>query len=192
MTKRILLAGLLGGVALFAWGALSHTVLPLGEVGIQFLPQEQVVMDALKASTPQAGFYFFPRLDASNNLPPEKAGGPHGLVIYHPTGASMMMTGQLINEFILNVVQALIAAFLLSLATGVTGYASRVGVVVLLGILTSAATNVEYWNWYGFPANYTVANIVGDTIGFLVVGLIAAAVLKPPAAQPTLSVARAA
>jgi len=35
MAKRILLAGVLGGLALFMWGGLAHTVLGLGTVGIQ-------------------------------------------------------------------------------------------------------------------------------------------------------------
>jgi hypothetical protein len=35
MTKRILLAGLLGGLAMFIWQSVAHVVLPLGEAGIQ-------------------------------------------------------------------------------------------------------------------------------------------------------------
>jgi hypothetical protein len=33
MTKNILLAGLLGGLALFAWESVAHMALPLGEAG---------------------------------------------------------------------------------------------------------------------------------------------------------------
>ena len=47
MTKRILLAGVLGGLALFVWGALSHMVLGLGSVGMAYLPQQQLVMQAM-------------------------------------------------------------------------------------------------------------------------------------------------
>jgi large-conductance mechanosensitive channel len=183
MSKRILLAGLVGGVALFFWGFLSHAVLGLGQVGMRFLPQEQAVVEPLKAAVPQRGLYYFPQEDAEGKIAPDKAGGPYGILIYHPTGASPMMTGQLINEFILNVIQALIAAFLLSLAVGLTGYASRVGVVFVLGVLSGLATNVEYWNWYGFPANYTLAAVVDEIIGFLVVGLIVAALVKPATAM---------
>jgi hypothetical protein len=192
MSKRILLAGLLGGVALFFWGFLSHTVLPLGELGVQNLPQDHAVIDAMRAAIPASGFYFFPRVDASQKIAADQLNGPHGIVIYHPSGASMMMTGQLINEFILNVTQALIAAYLLSLATGLTKYTSRVGLVLVLGVLSGIATNVEYWNWYGFPANYTVGMIADEVIGFLVVGLIVAALVKPPGVVRQLATAKAA
>jgi hypothetical protein len=192
MTKRILIAGILGGVALFFWGGLSHMVLGLGETGIQYLPQQAPVMQALQASVPQSGFYYFPQADASGKPPAEQVGGPHGFLIYHPTGASAMMTGQLVNECILNIVQALIAAFLLSLASGLTGYVSRVGFVALIGVLTGMATNIEYWNWYGFPANYTAGIVADKVIGFLVVGLVVAAFVKPAGARMEAVPARAA
>jgi len=165
---------------LFLWGGLAHEVLGLGTVGIQHLPQQPLVMDALKASVPQSGFYFFPQVDAAGKVQPEKAGGPYGIMIYHSTGAGGAMTGQLVNECILNIVLALFAAFLLSLAPGLTGYASRVGFVTLLGLVVALMTNVEYWNWYGFPLNYTVATIAENLIGFVIVGLIAAAFVKSP------------
>jgi len=182
MAKRILLAGILGGLGLFVWGGLSHTVLGLGEHGVQYLAEPQPVVDALRVSIPQSGLYYFPQMDSSGKLRPEQANGPWGILIYHPSGASTMMTRQLVNECILNIVQALIAAFLLSLAPGLTGYLSRAGFVILLGLLAGAGLSIEYWNWYGFPADYTAATIADKVIGFVIVGLVAAAFVKPASA----------
>ena len=36
--KRIALAALLGGITLFAWGAVSHMVLKLGDAGLRSAP----------------------------------------------------------------------------------------------------------------------------------------------------------
>jgi hypothetical protein len=191
MAKRILLAAVAGGVALFMWGFVSHMVLPLGETGISSLPQEQATIDSLKSSVPRPGLYFFPA-GTNGQMPPEKVGGSWGMLIYHPQGASNLMTRQLINEFIMNIVQALIGAYLLTLVPGLTSYVSRVGVVFLLGVFGALATNIEYWNWYGFPANYTMATIADEMIGMLVVGLVVAAFIKPPAAPARLTVAHAA
>ncbi|MGA8271364.1 MAG: hypothetical protein WB919_07365 [Candidatus Sulfotelmatobacter sp.] len=181
MAKRILLAGVLGGLALFLWGGLAHDALGLGSVGIQNLPQQQPVMDALKASAPPSGFYLFPPVDAAAKVAPDKVGGPYGMMIYHAAGAGGGMGAQLVNEFILNIVLALFAAYLLSLASGLTGYLSRVGFVTLLGLTAALMLNVEYWNWYGFPLSYTIASIAIVVVGFLFVGLIAAAIVKSPA-----------
>ena len=61
MTKRVLLAGLLGGIAMFAWTSLAHMVLPLGGAGVKEIPNEQGVLAAMHSSLGEAhGFYFFP------------------------------------------------------------------------------------------------------------------------------------
>jgi hypothetical protein len=192
MTKRILLAGLLGGFALFVWGALAHTVLGLGLVGVQYLPQQQAVMGTLRTSVPQSGLYFFPQTDAAGKVPTEKAGGPYGMMIYHSAGAGGSMSGQLTSELALNIVLACFAALLLSLASGLTTYGSRVGFVTLLGLAVGLMTNLEYWNWYGFPVSYTLSAITIIVVGFLFIGLIAAALVKPSAQRMMAVPAKAA
>jgi len=42
----------------FLAGTITHVVLPLGEVGIQRLPNEDPVMAALSANLRVPGFYF--------------------------------------------------------------------------------------------------------------------------------------
>ena len=39
------------------------------------------------------------------------------------------------------------------------------------------AVLVPYWNWYGFPGNYTAAYMCIQIVGFTTVGIIAALVL---------------
>lgn len=79
-------------------------------------------------------------------------------------------------------VEALLAAWLLS-RTRLAGYASRVGFVFVVGLTAAITTNIPYWNWYGFPASYTMANITIQLVGFLIIGLVAAAVMKQPLAR---------
>ena len=190
MAKRIILAGVLGGVALFLWGGVSHMMIGLGNVGMQNI--QRPVYDAMKASIAQPGLFFFPESDMKGNIKDEYKGGPIGILVFKPTGAGASMTGQLTNEVILNIVQALLAAFLLAFAAKLARYPQRVGFVFVLGILSAIATNIEYWNWYGFPASFTLASIVDKLIGFMVVGLIVAAIVKPPAATMQVIPAKAA
>jgi hypothetical protein len=192
MAKKILLAGVLGGLALFFWGALSHTVLGLGDAGMQPLSQQQPVMQTLQTSVPQPGLYMFPQPDKSGNLPASEVGGAHGLLIYQTRGASAMRPGQLVNEAILDIVLALLAAYLLSLATGLNGYVARAGFVVAVGLIPALMTHVQYWNWYEFPLTFTLASIVDNIVGFLVVGLVAAAFVKPQSTRMAAVPARAA
>jgi len=78
----------------------------------------------------------------------------------------------------LNLLQALLAALLLSMVPGLGSYGRRIGFFALLGLLMATATNVEYWNWYGFPTSYTLTAMCDKFIGFLVVGLAVGAVIK--------------
>ena len=187
---KILLAGVFGGIALFMWGGFSHMVLGLGSVGIQNI--HRPVYDSMKSTIAQPGFYFFPENDGKNNIKDEFKDGPTGILLFRPTGAGASMTGQLINETVLNIVQALLAAILLSFATKLTRYPQRVGFVFALGILSAIATNIEYWIWYSFPANYTMAAIVDRLIGFMAVGLVVAAFVKPATATVQVMPAKAA
>ena len=192
MTKRVLLAGLLGGIAMFAWTSLAHMVLPLGDAGIKEIPNEQGVLSAMQASLGQApGLYLFPstglgpdatmqqKRAAMDQYGQKLAANPSGILIYHPVGAKPMTPGQLGTEFLTELIEALLAVFLLS-KTRLTSFASRLGFVIVAGMLATIATNVSYWNWYGFPASYTAAYMTTGIVGFLCVGLVAAAVMKEP------------
>ncbi len=186
MAKRVVIAGILGGVVIFLWGYLAHTVLGLGEVGLKELSNEQAVVGALRASTSEPGFYFFPGVGMTTGASPEQmraamqktAGGPYGIVIWHPSGAEYITPRRLGVQFGLNVVQALFAAILLSCATGLSSYVSRVGFVFLAGLLAALSTNIEYWNWYSFPSNYTLGYMATQIIGFLLAGFVVAGFVK--------------
>jgi len=45
-------------------------------------------------------------------------------------------------------------------------------------VLASVTTNLEYWNWYDFPGNYVAGYMVTQIIGFTLVGLVVAALVK--------------
>jgi hypothetical protein len=190
MTKRVLLAGLLGGIAMFAWTSLAHMVLPLGDAGVKEIPNEQGVLSAMQASLGAApGFYFFPgtglgpdatmqqKRAAMDQYGQKLAVNPSGILIYHPAGATPMTAGQLATEFLTELIEALLAVILLS-QTRLTSFASRLGFVIVAGMLATIATNVSYWNWYGFPATYTAAYMMTGIVCFICLGLVAAAVMK--------------
>src|SRR6266513_144250 len=47
---RILLAGILCEIAMFLWTSLAHMALPLGEAGINEIPNESPVLSAMQSS----------------------------------------------------------------------------------------------------------------------------------------------
>jgi hypothetical protein len=190
MAKRIVIGGILGGLVMFVWLFVAHDLLPLGETGIKEIPNEAAVLSAMQAATPQAGLYLFPGMGLGPNptMQQRKAAmpaymkkyeqSPRGLLVYHPPSGAFNFGGALAREGALNLLEGLLAAWLLSWAASGKAYSARAGFVVILGALVSVATNVEYWNWYQFPGDYIAGYIVTQIIGFTLIGLIVAAFVK--------------
>jgi hypothetical protein len=190
MTKRMLLAGILGGIAMFLWSSVAHVMLPLGQTGIKEIPNEASVLSTMYTSLGEkSGMYIFPGMELGAHPTRERehaamqhygeklAGNPSGLLIYHPPGAKALTPGQLATEFLTELAEALIVVFLLA-QTRLTSFGSRVGFVTLMGVLAAITTNISYWNWYGFPASYTAAYMTIEIVGYLVIGIVAALVMK--------------
>jgi hypothetical protein len=201
MTKHILLAGILGGIAMFVWASLAHMVLPLGQTGIKEIPNEASVLSAMHSNLGEkSGLYMFPGMELGANPTREQqhaamehygeklAANPSGLLVYHPPGAKALTPGQLATEFLTEVVEALMVVFLLA-QTRLTSFGPRVGFVTLAGVLAAITTNISYWNWYGFPGSYTTAYMTIETIGYLVAGIVAALIMKSSAPKTLVTAA---
>jgi hypothetical protein len=188
--KRILLAGILGGLTLFVWLFVAHELLGLGEVGVKEIPYEAAVLTAMQVAIPDAGFYIFPGfgLGPKPTREQQNAAMPgymnkyeksaHGILIYHPPSGAFNFGLMLGREFGLNVLQSLLAAWLLACAASGRSYAGRVAFVAVAGVLAAISTNVEYWNWYNFPGNYIAAYITTQISGFILAGLVIGGIVK--------------
>ena len=66
--KRIILAALLGGIAMFVWSSIAHMALPLGEAGVrQMKPPCSTLFRATSPST--KAFIFFQAWDSARTRP---------------------------------------------------------------------------------------------------------------------------
>src|SRR5215813_8956477 len=199
---RKLLAGILGGIAFFAWSFIAHVFTGLGETGVQEIPNEQAVTAAMKANIPADGLYLFPgyglpataghseKMAAMKAMADKHYAGAGGVLIYHPAQSVELKPSQLLTELGTNILQVLLAVFLLG-QTSAASFGARWRFITIAGLLAAISTNVSYWNWFGFPGNYTLAYISIIFIGFVCAGLVAAAIVKPGAGMPETMAARA-
>ena len=187
MSKKILLAGVLGGLAMFIWGAVSHMALNIGASSMKSMQNEKTVIAAMKENMKESGLYLFPGGVPSNDMTAEQRKevmrkweqGPSGFLVFHPEGMPAMGAKTLSTELFSNILAALVAAFLLSQALGtLTSFGSRVLFVALIGLVPFLGLSVSYWNWYGFPTGFTFAELVDQVGGFALAGLVLAAMVK--------------
>ena len=105
------------------------------------------------------------------------AHNPSGVLVYHPVGTRPFVFAKFfLIEFGTELLEAILAVYLLA-QTRITSFAGRVGFVFVVGIVATIATNISYWNWYGFPSVYTASYICIQIVGFLLVAVVAAFLL---------------
>jgi hypothetical protein len=98
--KRIPLAALFAGIAMFAWESVAHLALPLGQSGIHELPNELAMLGAMHSTLGEtSGLYFFPAMGSAPAAMAEYdkklAVNPSGLLICHPPGAKSLTAAQM-------------------------------------------------------------------------------------------------
>lgn len=187
---KVLLAGIFGGIVMFIWTSIAHMALPLGEAGLGEIPNESAVLSAMQSNIgDQTGLYIFPgpgqgknatrqeKNEAMKHMGEKIATNPSGILMYHPPGRPLVLGKLLGVEFGTELLEAILVVFLLA-QTRIASFAGRVGFVLVAGILAAIATNVSYWNWYGFPCVYTASYMFIQIVGFFLVGIVAAFMLR--------------
>jgi hypothetical protein len=181
--ERLVVAWLVGTLLIYVWGALSHMVLLKG-AGFSRMPEEHRIVTALQGSLETDGLYLFPSPDFSGRAPPEETAawerrflaGPTGMIVYHPAGSSPISGRKLAVQLLADMVAAAIAVHLIRrMRGGVWASALTVG---LLGVFAIASVATIFWNWYGFPHTFFIAQCVDVIVGWSLTGLAIAAIVN--------------
>ncbi|MFN6963555.1 MAG: hypothetical protein ACK4S4_07295 [Pyrinomonadaceae bacterium] len=183
---RIVIAGVVAGLLMFVWSFISHTVLPLGETGVRMLPAEPAIVGTLKQNVPESGLYFYPGLDmAHGDVSPEEQAawaerykaGPRGILVYRTDGDEPMGAKMLLTELASNILACIVAAWVIASIGG--SFVTRAIAAGMFGVIGWLSIDVSYWNWYGFPTSYAIAQGIDQFVGWLVSGAAIALLVKP-------------
>lgn len=192
MTGKIIKGALLGGLVVFAWSAFSWMALPWHMQTLSTLTDEAAVLKAVKKSAPASGLYAVPNPHAWNPAATaeerkavEEKGmarimeGPSGLFMIRTQGYDMMdMNRGMIRAFLNQAAVAALFTWIL-LAGGAAGFWNRVAIVFVAGVAGALIGHLPYWNWWGFPGNYTAVMIAEVSIGWLLAGVALAWITTP-------------
>lgn len=190
---RTIIAAVSGAVTLYIWGMASWMLLGIHDGTLHELRGEENVIDVLEAWEMPTGTYVAP-------FPPEDTGdaeavkeftrrhqaGPLVTIVYTKEGSDPMTPSMMVNGFVLDLTATAISAYLLTLTlVGRPNYAKRVLIVFLMGLLAAAISYMALWNWMLFPFDFVGAMVLDVAIGWLLCGLVQAAIVKPPAMDET-------
>ena len=169
---RVLIAGVLAGLAMFFWETIAHMVLPLGELGFSTLPNEEATRQLLAAHMGGAdGLYLFPDMRSGG----EPSAGPSGLLAYHP---QVIFSYSVIGwEVLTELVQGLALALLIGMSA-VSDFGKKMAIAALVGVAAAFCVSPGYTIWYGFPLIYTLGQMIVAFGDYLIGGLVIAALLR--------------
>lgn len=160
------------------WGAVAHMALPIGNMGMKISTAEDRVLAVLRDNLPGEGVYMIPGLapdkmadDAAVKAYSEKAkANPNAFLIYQPQGRDGAdMAANLVKQFVSDTLSALVVAFVLAL--GAFGFGKRVLIATALGLFSWLTVSVPYWNWYRFPLDFTIGNLLEQAVGWFIAGM---------------------
>ena len=175
---RILIAGLLGGLVFFFWGAVAHMALPIGVMGLKLAAPHEAVLSAMRQDFQGEGVYVLPSLpadkmgdaEALKAFAPTATSNPYAFIIYQPQGRDQSQMGDsLAKQWASDTLSALIVAFVLAL--GAFGFGKRVLIAGALGLFSWLTVSVPWWNWYRFPLDFTLGSFLEQVIGWLLAGI---------------------
>lgn len=175
---RIAIATLIGGLVMFLWGAFAHMVLPLGGMSMRAPLDENRILDTMRtALPPEPGVYVVPHFDpamrgderAQQAFAQKNEANPYAFIVYQPQGRNPLAMGHnLFHQWVGDTLAALIIALVLVRAGASFGRGLLYGLG--FGVFTWLTLSVPYWNWYRFPAEFTLGYLIEQAFGWLLAG----------------------
>ncbi|WP_395717651.1 hypothetical protein [Prosthecobacter sp.] len=181
---KLILGAFLTAVAVFAWEAISWTVLGWHENGYRSFSDESAVAEVIKANvTSGHGIYVLPAMDE----PPKVATaeekkafeekqtkalekGPYVYAIIRPGKGEITMGTNMILSFIRSLICAFLIAALLNQVA--LFYPARIAFVAAAGLFAGLTCDLPMWIWMENPGRDTIVNIADHLITWVIGGAV--------------------
>lgn len=179
MTKRVIDAGLLGGVVLIVWTFVVNGILGFqASIDMKEIPAERHVYETLREHIVEPGRYICnPELTLEGQFPAEE---PVFSVLYggmgHESAGGLMLVGLVV--FLL---APMIGAWMLSQTSSRTlsSYPRKVFFFVTIGMLLAVFSRVTSFGIGSYPVKDAIALAAHDIIVWTLVGLVVAWRIRP-------------
>ncbi|MGQ0810273.1 MAG: hypothetical protein ACT4OO_03495 [Nitrospiraceae bacterium] len=191
MLKPLVVGGLLGGLVLFVWGAVSWMVLSWHLTTLEKFADETAVAAVLTLTARQPGVYIFPNEHKPDPAMPknqpqvaEEADrnrvqqAPFMFAAVSPQGSGSMGAALWV-QLATQLTGAFLGTWLVLQTRGLT-YFGRVSFLVILALTAAVLCHLPYWNWWHFSTSFTAVACADLLIGWFLAGLVIAKVAPVP------------
>ena len=171
MSKEMIKGGLLGGVVIFVWSAISWMILPWHMTTMYSFKSDVAMSQAFAANVSQSGIYMMPAqtIMAAHIVTPLVFAS-----VYLP-GMSSMWPAMII-QLIIQIVSAFLVMGLLA-KTALT-YWGRVRFVTIFGVALAIGAYLPYWNWFCFSTGYTLVGMFDLVVAWFLAGVVMARCMR--------------
>lgn len=195
--RQIIIGGFVCMVLVTTWQWASMSFMPWHQGIRQRISEERQVVDFIKQRTGLPGVYIFPAPprplegrptpeqltnyeEALSAYANQRRGGAVGMLFYHPAGVQTNISSSLQHALAVNMLTAAAAGIILYMSLGLARrYWQRAGVVVMLSAFGGLAAYGPMFIWHEFPRAYVLALGWDLLLGWLIAGLVLAAIITP-------------
>ena len=177
-TKKFMLTLIFGTLIFFIWNAVSWMILPFHANSLNNIPESAFDAKVLQSALAEDGVYHYPGypendaqetvIDIENKL---KSGPRITMMVYKEGGSTLFDPLMFLWGFLINLITVLLAYYLVS-GFGVRTTKTMVLACFFIGLTVVFVSDISLVNWYMFPWDYTMANIVDRLVPFVLLGLL--------------------
>ncbi|MGI9547774.1 MAG: hypothetical protein ACR2MM_11080 [Flavobacteriaceae bacterium] len=189
--KRTIITLILGTLIIFIWNAVSWMALPFHANSMNSIPESALNTNQLKEQLTEDGVYHYPGMpqdqsdEALKEVEAKLAEGPRiTLMVYKSGSTAFMDPMNFLWDLIFNLI---IVVLVLGLVRGLADHSFKniLRATISIGLVISFMTDIPMKNWFMFPLDYTLANVLDYLISMTLLGLLFAGYTFRPARGET-------
>ena len=195
MVKKLLIGGLLGGLAMFIWQGLWWAVGPVMMPQFKTLPEGESIAQSMAAQSMETGIYIHPghpeqqdKAAWEHMTEVARRGPTMTFISYQAEGYDPMGVSWYVRGLVADIVACILVTFLVAgVAPCLPRYGQRVllcGGIGLAGAITGAFI---IGGFFIIPDTFVIGQVIDQIIGWLIAGLLIALATKPDARRAVAS-----
>lgn len=177
-SKKFIITTIVGTLIFFVWYAISWMALPFHSSSLKNIPEHAIDLETLKTALPGDGIYHYPGYPETSDaetvstIEKQLEKGPRvALMVYKEGSSSLFDPQQFIWGLFINLGTVLLLYYVVS------GFARRttktmVAACLFIGLIIGFVSDLSLMNWYFYPIDFTMANIIDRIVPFVLLGVL--------------------